>query len=205
LNVIIPVYFDYASSLCYIAWCIAARLEPELDVTMSWRPLHLPAHHGEWKPGERIDGDARARIERVAGETGISLRIPERWCDSRSALEGAVFAEENGCAAAYHREVFAALYERGDDIGDRTVLVRAAVAAGLPMGRFMEFVATRRAAPQLTLIRDEAQRLGVAGYPTFLLGEFPLTGIQPLETMRLLVARHIERTCERLPGPRPAS
>ncbi len=198
MSVIVPVYFDYASSLCYIAWRIAARLEAELDVTMSWRPVDIAVQLAEWKPGDLIGGDTRAKIERVASETGIALRIPERWCDSRAALEGVVFAEECACAAAYHREVFAALYERSDDIGDRTVLVRAAVAAGLPMGRFMEFVATRRAAPQLARIRDEAQRLGVTGYPTFLLGEFPLSGIQPLETMKLLVARHIERANERL-------
>ena len=198
MSAIVPVYFDYTSSLCYIAWRIVAQLEAELDVTMSWRPVHIAAEQIEWKPGDLIGGEARAKIERVAGETGIALRIPERWCDSRAALEGVVLAEECACAAAYHREVFGALYDRGDDIGDRTVLVRAAVAAGLPMGRFMEFVATRRAAPQLARIRDEARRLGVTGYPPFLLGEFPLTGIQPLETMRLLVARHIERANEGL-------
>jgi len=199
LNAIIPVYFDYASSLCYIAWRISARLEAELEVTMSWRPVHMAAQGAECKPGDLIAGDTRAKIERVAGETGIALCIPECWCDSRAALEGLVLAEECGYPAAYHREVFGAAYERGADIGNRTVLVHAAVAAGLPMGRFMEFVATRRGAPRLALIREEAHRLGVTGYPTFLLGEFPLTGIQPLETMKLLVARHLECTRERLP------
>ena len=199
MNATIPVYFDYASSLCYIAWRISARLEAEFAVTMSWRPVHMAAQGAECKPGDLIAGDTRAKIARVARETGIALCIPERWCDSRAALEGLALAEECGCVAAYHREVFSAAYARGDDIGDRTVLVRAAVAAGLPMGRFMEFIATRRAAPRLALIREEAQRQGVTGYPTFLLGEFPLTGIQPLETMKLLVARHIERTRERLP------
>ncbi len=199
MNAIVPVYFDYASSLCYIAWRIAARLEAELAATMNWRPVHMAAHHPEWTPGDLIGGDTRAKIERVACETGVALRIPERWCDSRAALEGVMLAEECGCPAAYHREVFTSLYERGDDIGDRTVLVRAGVAAGLPLGRFMEFVATRRGAPRLALIREEAQRLGVTGYPTFLLGEFALTGIQPFETMKLLVARHIERGSAQLP------
>jgi hypothetical protein len=37
----------------------------------------------------------------------------------------------------------------------------------------------------------------VAGYPTFFLGEFPLTGIHPLETMRLLLQRYIERVAPR--------
>jgi 2-hydroxychromene-2-carboxylate isomerase len=196
--VVIPVYFDYASSLCYIGWHIAARLAAELEANTRWRPVHIAAQHPEWKQGERIGGAMRAKIERVSDETGIELRIPDRWLDSRAALEGALLAEDCGCAAAYHHEIFAAAYERGDDIGDRAVLVRAATVAGLPMGRFMEFVATRRGAPRLAEVRDEARQLGVVGYPTFLLGEFPLTGIQPYETMKLLVRRHIERTRDRL-------
>jgi predicted DsbA family dithiol-disulfide isomerase len=194
----IPVYFDYASSLCYIASRIVDRLATELDVDIRWRPVHIAAHHPEWIQGGLVGSDTRAKIERVSKETEVALRIPARWLDSRAALEGAVFAEECGCAAAYHREVFAAVYERGEDCGDRAVLVRAAAAAGLPVGRFMECVATRRAAPQLAAVREEARRLGVIGYPTFLLGEFPLTGIQPCETMKLILARHIARASEAL-------
>jgi len=191
--VVIPVYFDYASSLCYIAWRIAAQLAAEVDVEFRWRPIHIAAQRPTWRPGGQIGGDSRTKIERVAQETAITLRIPKRWLDSRAALEGALFAEEYGCVPDYHREVFTAAYEREDDIGDRTVLVRAAAKAGLPIGRFMEFVATRRGAAPLARICEEAHQLGVAGYPTFLLGEFPLTGIQPVETMKLLVTRHIER------------
>ena len=198
MAVIVPVYFDYASSLCYIAWRIAAQLAADADVELRWRPVHIAAQHPEWRQGGLIGGDTRAKIERVAQETAIALRIPKHWLDSRAALEGVLFAEECGCATAYHREIFAAAYEREEDIGDRAVLVRAAANAGLPIGRFMEFVATRRGAASLALIREEAQQLGVVGYPTFLLGEFPLAGIQPYETMKLLVARHVERTRDEL-------
>jgi len=195
--VVIPVYFDYASSLCYIGWHIATRLATEVGVDMRWRPVHIAAQYSEWKQGALVGGDTRAKIQRVSDETGIELQIPDRWLDSRGALEGALLAEECGCAAAYHREVFAAAYERGDDIGDRSVLVRAATAAGLPLGRFMEFVATRRGAQPLAQVGEEARQLGVVGYPTFLLGEFPLTGIQPYETMKLLIMRYVERTRDR--------
>ena len=198
MALIVPVYFDYASSLCYIAWRIAAQLGAELDIELRWRPVHIAEQYPGWRHGELIGGDTRTKIERVAYETGIALHIPARWLDSRAALEGVLFAEDCGCAGAYHQQVFAAAYERGDDIGSRAVLVRAASDAGLPMGRFMEFVATRRGAPQLAEIRQEAQQVGVVGYPTFLLGEFPLTGIQPYETMKLLVTRHIERSRQRL-------
>jgi len=193
MPVVIPVYFDYASSLCYIAWRIAERLEAALDIEMRWRPLSIAAQYPRWEYGSLIGGDTRAKIERVAEETGVALRIPERWIDSRAALEGAAFAEGYDCITAYHREVFAAVYEGTADIGDRRVLVHIAERVGLPMEEFAQSLATRRVALQIAANLEEARRYGVTGYPTFLLGEFPLTGIQPFETMRLLFQRHIER------------
>jgi predicted DsbA family dithiol-disulfide isomerase len=190
--VIIPVYFDYASSLCYIAWRITGRLEAELGVVFHWHPVHIAAQYPQRKQGEVIGDEIRANIERVARETGVTLRIPERWLDSRPALEGALFAEERGAFTAYHRGVFTAGYEHGADIGDRRVLVQIAGAAGLPIGSFMESIATRRAGPQLAAVQNEARRRAIVGYPTFLLGEFPLVGIQPYETMKVLIARHID-------------
>lgn len=198
MPLIVPVYFDYASSLCYIAWRIAALLEAQLNVVMRWRPVQIAAQYPTWKQGGYIGGDTRGKIERVSRETGIPLRIPERWLDSRAALEGAVLAEEHSRLPEYHRAVFGAAYERGEDIGSLSVLTKAADAAGLPVGSFMEWVATRRAAPHLAATLEEARQHGVVGYPTFFLGEFPLTGIQPYETMKLLLLRHVERSRERL-------
>ena len=190
---LIPVYFDYASSLCYVAWQIMRRLEGDLDVVGRWRPVHIVAQQPAWQPGQRLPDAVRANVERVAREAGVAVRIPARWLDSRAALEGALFAEENDRAAAYHAAVFAAAFEAGEDLSDRAVLVRAAAAAGLPVGSFMECIATRRMAPALTAVAQEARRSGVAGFPTFLLGGFPLTGVQAYDTMKLLVERHLAR------------
>jgi predicted DsbA family dithiol-disulfide isomerase len=198
MPVVIPVYFDYASSLCYIASRIVARLEAELDVVVRWRPVHIAAQYAQCKHGTLIGGDTRGKIERVAQETGVPLRIPACWLDSQAALEGAFFAEEHGRLPEYHRGVFAAAYEGGEDIGERAILIRVADQAGLPVGQFMECLATRRTAPPLAATLEEARRHGVVGYPTFYLGEFPLTGIQPHDTMRLLFERHVERSRERL-------
>jgi hypothetical protein len=34
------------------------------------------------------------------------------------------------------------------------------------------------------------------GYPTFILGDFPMIGIQPIESMRLLLGRFIRQRTE---------
>jgi hypothetical protein len=49
------------------------------------------------------------------------------------------------------------------------------------------------AAPQLVENKSEADRFSALGYPTFMLGEFPLTGIQPKDTMRLLLGRFLSQ------------
>lgn len=48
-------------------------------------------------------------------------------------------------------------------------------------------------AARIAANKDEADRFSALGYPSFILGDFPLTGIQPIETMRMLLARFIER------------
>ena len=194
----IPVYFDYASSLCFIGAVLGAQLETELDIVLDWRPVEIAAQYTGWKAGSRIDGNTRDKIARVATETGVSVVIPPRWLNSRPALEGALLAKELGCFAEYHRRVFHAAFVDGDDIGDRYVLSRIADAAGLPIGDFMMAIATRAHAPQLADLLAEAATHGVTGYPTFMLGDFPLTGIQPLDTMRQLIQRYLDHRVTRM-------
>jgi predicted DsbA family dithiol-disulfide isomerase len=193
MSTVIPVYFDYASSLCYIAAVLGRQLEADLDIVLDWRPVEIAARNAPWKPGDPIDTEARARIERVSQETGVAVLIPARWMDSRPALEGALLAKDRGCFAEYHRRVFAAAFVQGEDIGDRYVLTRIADGVGLPIGDFMMAIATRARARQLAGHAAAAVAHGVTGYPTFLLGEFPLTGIQPLDTMRQLICRYLDR------------
>jgi predicted DsbA family dithiol-disulfide isomerase len=44
----------------------------------------------------------------------------------------------------------------------------------------------------------EATTFGIVGYPTFMLGAFPLIGIQPAETMRLLIQRYVDKAREQV-------
>ncbi len=193
MTLVVPVYFDYASSLCYIAMRIAERIETELDVRMGWRPVPISRQYPRLRPGQELTPDIRANIERVSGDTQIRLRIPGHWLDSRLALEGAVLAQERGCFPEYHRAVFEAVYLRGEDLGDPTVLTGVAEQVGLSAGQIDAWWQAGSGTSRLADNLDEARRAGVIGYPAFLLGEFPLTGIQPYETMRLLFLRYVER------------
>ncbi len=40
-RVIIPIYFDYASTLCYIAWRVVSELESELGFQSLWKGVPI--------------------------------------------------------------------------------------------------------------------------------------------------------------------
>jgi hypothetical protein len=81
-NVVVPIYYDYASSLCYVAKKVMEQLEGQLEIEFLWKGVQISRRHPGWKNGEMIGDEARGKIFRVARETGVTLRVPERWLDS---------------------------------------------------------------------------------------------------------------------------
>jgi predicted DsbA family dithiol-disulfide isomerase len=192
-NVIVPIYYDYASSLCYVAKKVMEQLQGKLAIELLWKGVQISRRHQGWKNGEMIGDEARGKIFRVARETGVELRVPERWLDSSYALEGAEFAREQGKFQDYHDAVFAAIFEEGKDVGDLRTLLAVVESMGLPAGNLEQKLTTGAFTARVKESEAEADRFGVVGYPTFLLGEFPLVGIQPAETMRLLLQRYLDQ------------
>jgi predicted DsbA family dithiol-disulfide isomerase len=192
-NVIVPIYYDYASSLCYVAKKVMEQLQGKLAIELLWKGVQISRRHQGWKNGEMIGDGAKGKIFRVARETGVELRVPERWIDSSYALEGAEFARAQGKFQDYHDAVFAAIFEEGKDVGDLATLLDLAESIGLPAGELEQDLSTGALTARVKDSEVEAATFGVVGYPTFLLGEFPLVGIQPAETMRLLIQRYVDQ------------
>jgi len=197
-QVIVPIYYDYASSLCYVAKRVMAQLDGQLEIALLWKGVQISRRHPGWKNGEMIGDEARGKIFRVARETGVTLRVPERWLDSASALEGAEFAREQGKFAEYHNAVFAAVFEEGKDIGDLQTLLVLVERIGLPVAGFEQVLKMGAFTQQVKENEAEATTFGIVGYPTFMLGAFPLIGIQPAETMRLLIQRYVDKAREQV-------
>jgi predicted DsbA family dithiol-disulfide isomerase len=190
---VIPIYFDYASTLCYVAWRIVGQLECELGFTALWKGVPIALRNYRTRAGLPLGSLELERIRNVAAETGIAVEPPERWLDSDKALQGSEIAREAGAFAAYHDAVFRAAFEQRADIGDLEVLSAIAARAGMEPAQFRDEVERGRMAARIAANKTEADRFSALGYPSFILGDFPLTGIQPIETMRKLLARFIER------------
>ncbi len=175
-----------------------AQLDGQLEIALVWKGVQISRRHPGWKNGEMIGDEARGKIFRVARETGVTLRVPERWLDSASALEGAEFAREQGKFAEYHNAVFAAVFEEGKDIGDLQTLLVLVERIGLPVAGFEQVLKTGAFTQQVKENEAEAMTFGIVGYPTFMLGAFPLIGTQPAETMRLLIQRYVDKAREQV-------
>lgn len=197
-NVIIPIYYDYASSLCYVAKRVMDQLHGKLEIELLWKGVQITRRHEGWKNGEMIGDEAKGKIFRIAKETGVTLRVPEYWLDSAAALEGAEFAREQGKFPAYHETVLKAVFEDGKDIGDLPTLIGIAEGIGLPGSDLQRALAAGTFTDRVKKTESEAASFNVVGYPTFMLGAFPLIGIQPAETMRLLIQRYIDKSREQV-------
>jgi len=85
---VIPIYFDYASTLCYVAWRIVSQLERELDFTALWKGVPIALRNYRTRPGLPLGPLELGRIRNVAAETGIAVEPPARWLDTDKALQG---------------------------------------------------------------------------------------------------------------------
>ena len=190
---VIPIYFDYASTLCYVAWRIVSQLERELGFTALWKGVPIALRNYRTRPGLPLGPLELGRIRNVAAETGIAVEPPARWLDTEKALQGSELAREAGAFAAYHDAVFRAAFEQRADIGNLDLLSAIAARAGLDRAHFRDELERGRMAERIAANKAEADRFSALGYPSFILGDFPLTGIQPIESMRMLLARFLER------------
>ncbi len=198
-RVIIPIYFDYASTLCYIAWRIVSELEAEMGFESLWKGVPISIRDFKARAGNSLGEREFQKVAMVAAETGIAVAPPKVWINSDAALMGAELAREAKVFPAYHAGVFRAAFDEQLDISDRETLAGIAHGAGMDRDLFIAEIKTERMASRIADNKREADEQSALGYPTFLLGEFPLIGIQPKETMRLIFARYI-RQREENPG-----
>ena len=198
-RIIIPIYFDYASTLCYIAWRIVSELEAEIGFESLWKGVPISIRDFKARAGLELGPRELQKVVMVAAETGIRVTPPKIWINSDAALMGAELARQANVFPAYHAAVFRGAFDEGLDISNRNVLADIAHRAGMDSARFLEDLQTERMAARIADNKREADEQAALGYPTFILGEFPLIGIQPKETMRMIIARYM-RQREENPG-----
>lgn len=193
----VPVHYDFASSLCYVAHRSMARLAPfleEIGIALDWTPIDLSGLLG-WRVGAKIAPHRLEDIRSIAAGLDVPIRIPRRWPDSRTVCAATLVLRERDRIRSERREptlrerVFSALYEDGRRC-DEDGFVDGILAT-------MEIAITAAELEQGIARLEEqtirAAHAGVTGVPTFVLGEWPFGGIQDEATMRSILSRHAAR------------
>lgn len=181
------VYYDFASTLCYVAHRVYAELEPELGalgVALDWCPLDLASLLG-WHRGVEVDEVRLENAARVAAEFSIDVRPLPVWPDSRDALAASLLLGTGPREASFRERVWSAVFEERRVLDGPGELGRLARDLGLAF----EPRALARAREELELGTRRAEAEGVTGLPTVMLGAFPFPGVQSRETTRLVFER----------------
>ena len=190
------VYYDFASSLSYVAHRVLARLDERLmaeRIDLRWKAIDLTGV-GNFQRGRLLDPARRQSLLRVAAALDVELDPPQRWPDLRLAGEVAVVLDERvdrGLDPAIEREwreaAFAAHYEERVEI--EKLLRDFERRASFPIGDAAELASGRRLAEATRC----AVAAGVEGVPTLMLDVFPLCGIHDEETMLGMIHRYARR------------
>jgi predicted DsbA family dithiol-disulfide isomerase len=187
----VPVYYDFASTLCYVAHRVSGRLHADLEelgIDFRWTPLDLASLLGIQRGAEILPA-RRANAARVARELEVAVSVPRLWMDSRPALTMAVALSDSPRAATWRERVWSEVYEAG-----RSLAAEDAVAAlAQDLGLVVSAAELESAGRELERSTFEASSAMVTGVPTFMLGEWAFGGIQEEATMRAVLRRFAER------------
>jgi predicted DsbA family dithiol-disulfide isomerase len=128
----------------------------------------------------------RARFE----QQGLVYDPPDAIPNSKLALRVTERARDRGLHEAVHDRLMTAYWSEAQDIGDRDVLRRLAVEAGLDAESVDEVLAGDAYADRIEASTQEAHSIGINGIPAFLLGNRLLVlGAQPREVFEQALAQ----------------
>jgi len=116
---------------------------------------------------------------------GIAFADRPLLSNSRSTLQAADFAREQGRFDSFKLALFAAYFSHGLDIGNLDVLNPIGQDVGLDAGAMVNAVQSGRYLQKLEEAKEEAAVRDVTGVPTFFIEDKKsIVGVQPLDVFR---------------------
>ncbi|MDM5198520.1 DsbA family protein [Fictibacillus enclensis] len=181
MTVKLKVYSDFTCPYCYIAESVIQRAAEGKDVELEWVPLELhpfPSPTKEWKD---VKESWKSSVLPYAKELGITIKHPEETSlpYTHLALQGYIYAKEQGRAQDYVKRVFSALFEEGRDIGSKHILTEIAEQSGLDQDSFRAVLDSEEYDQKLNQIREEIKTENITAAPTMVIGDRKLKGLYP--------------------------
>jgi predicted DsbA family dithiol-disulfide isomerase len=208
----IDIWSDVVCPWCYIG---KRRLEKALadfehaeDVEITWHSFELdptaPTVPSEsvaeylgrkYGGGEAAGRQIVARVTSVAAQEGLSFeRYPDaRHANTRDAHRLIHLALEVGGSELQGRleeALFAANFERAEDVADHDVLTAIAVEVGLSEARVRQVLASRELTDAVDADIAQAVAYGAGGVPFFVFDQrYGVSGAQPAEVFGQVLQR----------------
>ncbi|SNB46966.1 DsbA family protein [Geobacter sp. DSM 9736] len=179
----LEVFSDYVCPFCWLAEPALEELqraEPQLRI--EWRAFELRPHT---VPTLDPNDSYLVRIWEemvypMAEKLGVTMHLPPVQPRSRVAHQAALHAKAVGRFPEYHREIFRAFFERGEDIGQPDVLVALAEKLGMDGQRLRQVLVSGEMTDGVMADHWLAERNGINVVPAFLVDRKRLaTGLQP--------------------------
>jgi predicted DsbA family dithiol-disulfide isomerase len=160
-------------------------------VAFEWLPFDL---RPEPIPTLRPEDDYlqtvwRNNVYPLAERLGVEMKLPSvsPQPHTRLAHEGMEFAKEHGKGNEYAHALFAAFFQRSEDIGKPDVLVRIASVVGLDAETFRRALEEGKYRERTGDLLRQARMQMVTAVPTFIIGRTRVSGLYPAEALRKII------------------
>ena len=190
-------WYDFICPFCYVGQQRNAILSRHgLHVDELAFQAHPDIPLGGIPAGPR-QGPMYAMLEREAKEAGLALKWPPRLPDSRRALAAAEWVRQKqpDHFAQFQKDLFAAHFVLGEDLGQPAVIDRHAYNLGIDVKALHVALADGSALTAVTESESLGRRYGVQGTPAWFLAERLISGLLPASDFERLAeaAEQLER------------
>lgn len=127
-------------------------------------------------------------LKQTAASLGLPFGNRTKTYNSRLAQELGLWAEDQNKGDQFHQAAFESYFVDGENLADRTVLLRLAAKVGLFEKEADAVLHTRSYADNVDTHWQEARQLGINAVPTFLMGFNRVVGAQSYEALADLVS-----------------
>lgn len=204
----IDIVSDVVCPWCYVGKKrleMALRELPEQKVAIFWRPFQLdPTIPKEGIPRrtylERKFGGPEkiAQLHAPLIEIGKAEGIPfafDKITRSPNTLDAhrlIRWAHEAGRQSEMVSRLFALYFTEGGDIGNKEVLLKAAIEVGLDGALVAQLLATEADLDPVIAEINGAAKMGISGVPTFIFASrFAISGAHPAETLKKAIQQSL--------------
>jgi predicted DsbA family dithiol-disulfide isomerase len=190
----------------------AITLNPDVDVTINWRPYFL----NDWIPREGISREdyltakfgsverykeIAKRVAAAAEDEGLTYAVDKisRQPNTLDCHRLILWAGKTGKAGQMKQRLMDLYFSEGGDLTDRKVLAQAAVDCGMQRDEAERLLASDTDVDRVTQEAQSAKAAGIEGVPCFIFGGVTaVSGAQSPEILAAAIERAAAEGTKRL-------